>query len=70
MLQVLDLASNLLTGSVGSLLGELAVLKELRVNNNQLTGGLPRHFASSHIEVGCQACSIILAANLCLPSAA
>lgn len=51
MAQVLDLASNRLTGSIEEILGNLPVLKELRVNNNQLSGNLPRHFMSSHIEV-------------------
>ena len=48
---MLDLASNCLTGRIESILGGLPVLKELRVNNNFLTGGMPAQFMSSHIEV-------------------
>lgn len=51
MLQVLDLASNQLTGRIDHLLRGLPILKEFRVNNNFLTGPLPPTFASSHIEV-------------------
>ena len=50
-LQVLDLASNMLTGPIDQVLSGLPLLKELRVNNNLLSGTLPEHFASAHIEV-------------------
>jgi len=49
-LQILDVASNMLTGPIDAVLRGLPLLKELRVNNNNLTGTLPEHFASSYIE--------------------
>lgn len=55
--KVLDLASNNLTGRVDELLMRLSILKEFRVNNNQLTGSMPMDFASTHIEVCQLACS-------------
>ena len=50
-MQVLDLASNMLTGPIEQLLTGLPLLRVLRVNNNQLTGSLPSRFGSTHIEV-------------------
>jgi hypothetical protein len=40
----------MLTGPISTVLSGIPLLKELRVNNNFLTGTLPDHFASTHIE--------------------
>ena len=45
------MASNMLTGPIDNLLEGLPILNEFRVNNNNLTGTLPDHFGSKHLEV-------------------
>lgn len=49
--QVLDLSSNLLSGSLPANLSELSLLKYLYLSQNQLTGGLKPHQFFALIDI-------------------